>query len=183
MEADAPAFGYDNAPVGLVITRYRLIDHCNARFGAMFGYAPGDLVGKSIALLYPSNKEFVDVGRIGLKEMISSRRYSNQRIMQRRDGTKFWCQVHGQSLTAGDPFALCVWAFIDMSDQRPVADLTRREREIAMLVVEGLTSKAIGQRLNISHRTVEAHRSRMMKKLSSNSSAELLSRLAGLPND
>jgi DNA-binding CsgD family transcriptional regulator len=43
--------------------------------------------------------------------------------------------------------------------------LSRREREILQLVVEGHTSARIGQRLNLSPKTVDTYRSRMMQKL------------------
>jgi FixJ family two-component response regulator len=42
--------------------------------------------------------------------------------------------------------------------------LTEREREIMTLVVIGLSSKEIAQRLDISYRTVETHRTRAMHK-------------------
>lgn len=174
MNADA-LFAFENAPVGLVVTRHRLIDQCNPFFANMFGYRPNELVGKSLALLYPTPKEFADLGILVLRQMNLNQRYRDDRIMQRRDGSQFWCQVFGQSTTPQDPYAHCVWTFIDLSDQRPVVDLTRREREIAMLLIEGLTNKHIGQKLGILHRTVEAHRSRMMRKLSAKNSAELLS--------
>jgi len=45
-----------------------------------------------------------------------------------------------------------------------VALLTAREREVMRLALGGYTSKEIGRQLGISYRTVEIHRSRMMKK-------------------
>jgi len=51
------------------------------------------------------------------------------------------------------------------SDRSPQGDLTRREREILLLVAEGLSSREIGQRLDLSTRTVETHRSNLMDKL------------------
>lgn len=174
-------FIVQHAPIGLVASRYRLIERCSPHFGQMFGYAPEELEGKSLALLYPSTKEFVDIGYLGLGQMRKTQRYSDNRIMQRRDGSRFWCQVHGSSKSRDDPFAHCVWSFVDLSHQRPIVDLTRRERQIAMLIVEGLTNKQIGQRLGISHRTIEAHRSRMMEKTGAKTSAELFFMVAGLP--
>ena len=47
----------------------------------------------------------------------------------------------------------------------PYDSLTHREREILHLIVEGLTSAQIARRLVLSPRTVELHRSRIMKKL------------------
>ena len=47
----------------------------------------------------------------------------------------------------------------------PYETLTPREREILHLVIEGNTSPQIAKRLVLSPRTVELHRSRIMKKL------------------
>jgi DNA-binding NarL/FixJ family response regulator len=47
----------------------------------------------------------------------------------------------------------------------PLAVLTSRQREILQLVAEGNTSKEIANHLGLSHRTVEAHRNQMMKRL------------------
>ncbi|HSH76136.1 MAG TPA: response regulator transcription factor [Longimicrobiales bacterium] len=46
-----------------------------------------------------------------------------------------------------------------------LAALTNREREVLLLVAEGLTNREIGDRLEISPRTVETHRERVMAKL------------------
>jgi len=45
------------------------------------------------------------------------------------------------------------------------AKLTAREREIMALAVAGLANKEIGKRLALSHRTVEIHRARAMRKM------------------
>ena len=60
--------------------------------------------------------------------------------------------------------------------QRPdiLATLTTREREVFDLVVGGLPTRAIALRLNISPRTVETHRSRVMAKLGVHSAADLV---------
>ena len=47
----------------------------------------------------------------------------------------------------------------------PYDSLTPREREILHLIIEGNTSAQIAGRLVLSPRTVELHRSRLMKKL------------------
>jgi DNA-binding NarL/FixJ family response regulator len=60
----------------------------------------------------------------------------------------------------------------DASD--PVASLTLRQREILRFLVDGLTAKEIGARLNISARTVEDHKYRMVESLGVKSSSELI---------
>lgn len=48
---------------------------------------------------------------------------------------------------------------------RRLESLTRREREVLDFVVEGLSSKEIAERLDISFKTVETHRAKIMKKM------------------
>jgi DNA-binding CsgD family transcriptional regulator len=43
--------------------------------------------------------------------------------------------------------------------------LTRREREIAALIAQGLTNRQIGARLVIAERTVDTHVGRILAKL------------------
>jgi two-component system response regulator NreC len=53
-------------------------------------------------------------------------------------------------------------------------DLTEREREILKLVAEGLTNNQIAERLIISPKTVDTHRTHVMDKLNLHSRAELV---------
>lgn len=57
--------------------------------------------------------------------------------------------------------------------KRPEA-LTKRELEILQLIWEGYTNKEIAPKLNISVKTVEAHRSTIMKKVRVTNTAQLL---------
>jgi DNA-binding CsgD family transcriptional regulator len=45
-----------------------------------------------------------------------------------------------------------------------LATLTRREREVMWLMVEGLSTKAIGRRLGVSPRTIDIHRTKVLSK-------------------
>jgi DNA-binding NarL/FixJ family response regulator len=51
--------------------------------------------------------------------------------------------------------------------------LTPREQEVMLLIAEGLSTKAISERLFISPKTVDNHRSNIMNKLDLHSSIEL----------
>jgi DNA-binding NarL/FixJ family response regulator len=52
--------------------------------------------------------------------------------------------------------------------ESPVSRLSKRERHILQLVVEGKSSSEIGRQLFLSSKTVETYRSRIMRKLSIN---------------
>ncbi len=53
-------------------------------------------------------------------------------------------------------------------------ELTPREREVMLLVVNGRSNKEVARELDISHRTVEIHRRRVMRKMQANSVSELV---------
>ena len=52
--------------------------------------------------------------------------------------------------------------------------LSERETDVAKLFCEGLTYKEIGNRLNISPRTVETHKNNILSKLNLNSLADII---------
>ncbi|MCP4934598.1 MAG: response regulator transcription factor [bacterium] len=52
--------------------------------------------------------------------------------------------------------------------------LTEREEQVCKLVIEGSTNKEISAKLNISEKTVEAHRAQGMRKMGATSLAELI---------
>jgi len=169
---------FNLAPVGMCVSRDRVVEICNEAFARMFGYEVGELVGQPLAPLYPSLDEFAHVGNLGLPVMRSTGVYSDERIMRRKGGALFWCHVAGRALDRDNPFACAVWMFEDISKRRPVTTmLTLREREIAQQLATGATSKQIARTLGISPRTVEAHRSRLMKKFQAATHGELVARL------
>jgi two-component system response regulator TtrR len=55
-----------------------------------------------------------------------------------------------------------------------LGSLSQREKETLDLVVTGKSSKEIARTLGISHKTVEAHRARVMRKLGAKSSNDLI---------
>lgn len=60
------------------------------------------------------------------------------------------------------------------SDAVLISQLTEREIEILRLIADGLSNKEIGDKLFISHRTVDTHRTNLMKKLDAHNIAALI---------
>jgi FixJ family two-component response regulator len=60
------------------------------------------------------------------------------------------------------------------------ASLTRREREVMVLVASGLLNKQVGGELGISEITVKAHRGQAMQKMKADSLADLVKMAARL---
>jgi PAS domain S-box-containing protein len=172
---------FQHAPVGMCVSRHRVIHACNDVFANMFGYPDRDLIGQSFRILYPTLDEFERTGARIVPIMNAGGHYSDERIMKRANREMFWCHVSGRALIHNDPHAAGIWTFEDLSAKRPVtAELTPREREIAALLVEGKTSKLIARQVGLSPRTVEMHRAKLMRKFSAATSSELVHRLVGV---
>lgn len=169
---------FELAPVGLVLSRHRVIVDCNEALAEMFRTSRELLVGQSFLVLYPSPEEFERTGERIAPVLNARGRYADDRIMKRGDGELFWCHVTGRAMERGAPHAAGIWSFEDLSSRRPVkAELTGREREVAALLIEGQTSKQIGKALDISHRTVDIYRARLMRKFKASTTPELVQRL------
>ena len=181
MEGEWERLAFAKAPLGLILAENRVIRQVNARFAEMFGAAPDSFTDMPLIRLYPSPEDFERIGAHGLAVMRESGRYADERVMRRLPGALFWCRVAGQSLTPDDPFRRAVWAFTDLAAERPVVALTPRERAVALATAQGMTSKEIGRALGISHRTVEAHRARLMEKLAARNLAGLVAKVSGMP--
>ena len=81
----------------------------------------------------------------------------------------------GRVLGRGDQLTAALWPQADR-DPEPAAGrglpLTRREREVADLIAQGLTNRQIGARLFIAERTVDTHVGRILAKLGCASRAQ-----------
>ena len=168
------------APIGLVLSRDRIIEDCNDAVAAIFRCTRDALIGQSFLVLYPSPAEYERIGERISPIMTAQGSYADDRIMKRANGELFWCHVTGRSLERALPHAAGIWTFEDLSATRRVAvELTPREREIAAQLVNGKTSKQIGRVLDISPRTVDVYRARLMRKYGTGNATELLQRLLG----
>jgi len=173
---------FELAPIGLVLSRNRVIVDCNRHLCEMFGAGRDDLAGQSFQVLYPSADEFERIGERIAPIMNRHGTYADDRIMKRVDGRfkgeAFWCHVTGRALDPAEPHGAGIWTFDDLGSRRPVkAELTAREREVAAHLLHGLTSKEIGKALTISHRTVEIYRARLMRKYKASTTADLVHKL------
>jgi DNA-binding NarL/FixJ family response regulator len=80
----------------------------------------------------------------------------------------------GRLVMTPTPAAKPKWGRYAMSENDVYETLTRREREVLHLAVEGARSAQIAERLGISPRTVEVHRANVMRKLGLKTQVELI---------
>ena len=80
----------------------------------------------------------------------------------------------GEAFFSPDIARLALNQFVQGSGEGPdLEELTNREREVLILIAEGLSNKEIAGHLGVGVRTVETHRERIMRKLAIHSVAGL----------
>ena len=65
-------------------------------------------------------------------------------------------------------------SFMQPQERKPLRELTARQREVLQLLAEGYSMKQIADMLNVTPRTVQFHKYRMMEQLGIRTSAELI---------
>ena len=170
------AFQY--APDATLVLKERKILAANIRVKAVFGWAPQDLVGQSIRILYPGQTDYEVIGARARGAMQETPVYRDERFMRRKNGQVVWMEGRGTALDRDDPQKLAIWTYrpidTDESDANP---LTPAEKRVARYLVNGFTSKEIALTIGCSPRTVEVHRANMIRKMKVRNSFELVSRL------
>ena len=72
----------------------------------------------------------------------------------------------GEGFFSPDIARLALNQFVQGNGEGPdLEELTNREREVLVLIAEGLSNKEIATKLGVGVRTVETHRERIMRKL------------------
>ena len=88
---------FDNALVGICFMHERRFLRVNARMEEMLGYAPGELRGQSVRVVYARQEDFEEVGRI-VETFPSNNRYVHERPLVARDGSLLWCLIAGRKI-------------------------------------------------------------------------------------
>jgi len=145
----------------------------------MFRASDVQLVGVSFAMLYPQQKDFEHAAEHFGPLLSRHADFHDDRLMRRLDGTHFWVTVRGYGFNQSNPYELAAWVFTEVDSPgreglREKVSLTAREREVAALLVDGLTSKEAAKSLGISPRTVDIHRASLLRKYAVNSTPELI---------
>jgi len=105
-------------------------------------------------------------------------RFSMEYRLQRADGQYRWIRDSGMAQYSKDgQFLGYAGSCVEIPEPRrelPPNPLTQREVQVLALVAEGKSTKEIAALLNISYKTADSHRSRIMEKLGIHETASLV---------
>lgn len=130
-------------------------------------YSPGSkIIGISMHSMPAYARRMLQIGAMGYVTKNSSKDELINSIVEVYGGKKYICEEVKNIL-----------AQQELEDEGGTPDmnvLSRRELDIVQLIKEGLSSKEIALRLDISLKTVEVHRYNILKKLSLKNTAALV---------
>ncbi|TFW18544.1 bifunctional diguanylate cyclase/phosphodiesterase [Massilia arenosa] len=128
----------DNAAVGILFIRARVVRECNLRMAAMLGYAPAELVGLDSAAVFPSTEAFEDLSRAASPPLASGAAYTTELQLKRRDGSLVWCRLNGRAIDTENSGLGTIWIAEDIDEHHRDQDQLRR----AMLEMKAIMDNA-----------------------------------------
>ena len=116
----------DNATIGILFTRERVMTRYNACFAAMFGYGEADVAGQSTRLLYVDDEDYVVKGRHAYDTLAEGRPFRCETAMVRKDGSRMWASIIGYPAhRGGEAPGTMIWMFEDRSSQKRAEESLR----------------------------------------------------------
>jgi DNA-binding NarL/FixJ family response regulator len=130
-------------------------------------YSPGSkIIGISMHSMPAYARRMLQMGAMGYVTKNSSKDEMIAAIIEVNNGKKYVCDEVKNILAQQE--------LEQESDQPDMNVLSRREIEIVQLIKEGLSSKEVALKLDISLKTVEVHRYNILKKLNLKNTASLV---------
>ncbi|TDP59570.1 sensor domain-containing protein [Roseateles toxinivorans] len=109
----------ENAGVGIVFIKQRTTVRCNQRYAEIYGFDdPLGPIGTSSIEIYPSERDFKQLGAEAYPILATGQTYKTERLMRRRSGELFWCSLTGRLINADDPADGSIWIVDDIDEQK-----------------------------------------------------------------
>jgi DNA-binding NarL/FixJ family response regulator len=130
-------------------------------------FSPGSrIIGISMHSMPAYARKMLQIGAMGYVTKNSSKDELLAAIIEVSSGKKYVCEEVKNILAQQE--------LVEEGGQPDMNILSRREIDVVQLIKEGLSSKEIAVRLDISLKTVEVHRYNVLKKLNLKNTAALV---------
>ena len=180
-----------NATIGISFARQRLLQRCNPRFEQMFGYAPGELIGKTSEPLFPSREAYEATLREVYPTLAKGGAYTSEIELRRKDGSLFWCKVVAKAIDPAHPEEGAIGIYEDVTAERAVRASLEASRDAAEASREAAEASRESLERAVAERTAElrAANERLQAEIADRRQAETRAQhladhdaLTGLPN-
>ena len=126
----------DNATVGIMFVRDRVIERCNRRLEEMTGTPPGGLDGQSTRVLFATEEDWAQAGRIAYGETPAGGIHESEWSFRRQDGSTFLCRTRGRRIDSGGPSLEWIWSLEDVTLERQAGERVRQALAQQDLILE-----------------------------------------------
>jgi len=119
----------DNAAVGIAFVRAREIQRCNRFLEEMVGAEPGELVGKSSAVLFAAQADWEEAGRRAYQHTAPGETHDAEWLFRRRDGSTFRCRTRGRRIDLGESEQEWIWSLEDVTVEHAAREWLQSSRD------------------------------------------------------
>jgi diguanylate cyclase (GGDEF)-like protein/PAS domain S-box-containing protein len=120
---------FENASIGIIFTRERMIVRCNRRAAEIFGYdAVEELVGKLGIVIYPDEKSYARLGREAGPLLGSGRSFHSDWLLSKRDGSSVWCDLYGRAVDPNHVEYGTVWMLEDITNAKKAQEALQQSK-------------------------------------------------------
>jgi PAS domain S-box-containing protein len=92
----------ENASVGILFTRDRLVQHCNPKFSEIYGWPHGELVGQPGSVFYLSEADYAEIGRLAGPILARGEQLDQEIPMRRKDGSTVYCHMRAKAINPAE---------------------------------------------------------------------------------
>jgi len=128
----------DNVMFGVLFVRQRRIISSNRRCEELFGYAEGEMVGKSTEILYTTREEYERIGVEQYPLLERGMDLGEERQLRHRDGSLFWCLMSGCALDPNRANEGSIWVFADITERKLAEEKLRLSANVLEHIADGV---------------------------------------------
>lgn len=124
----------ENAPIGIMFMRQRVLVQANAQCAAIFGYVLDELIGQQAMMLYPSAESYEQLGKAASRTLSAGDLFQADHEMRCKNGQLVWCRLRGRTIKPRRPTDGTLWTIEDITGERLLnASLMSRTNELTAI--------------------------------------------------
>jgi diguanylate cyclase (GGDEF)-like protein/PAS domain S-box-containing protein len=128
---------FDNAAVGILFARDRMVQRCNRRLAEIFGYQTEELVGRSVRVFYLNEADYQHHGALVYPVVLGGATHIGEIRVRHQDGHAFWVRVTGRRVVSQSDCVDLIWLFEDVTERHQAEEaLLRAHEELEQRVAE-----------------------------------------------
>ena len=121
-----------NASIGIAVTRNRVFTLANRHFEELYGWGPGELLGRAGTEVWPGQAAYEQLGREVGPVLARGEAVQLQCMAQRKDGSSFLAFVRGRAIDPARPTeGGTVWIIEDVTERHAAEQALARARDDA----------------------------------------------------